>query len=256
MQTNPYLIEGPALVSFSGGRTSAYMLRHVLDAWEGSLPDDVFVVFADTHKERPETYEFVDDCAREWGVEIHRVERPGGFEQLITDKNYLPNPVTRFCTTELKIRPMRDFMRERGFEHWDNVVGIRADEARRARKLLAGEHKQRWDHVFPMLEAGVTEDDVMAFWRRQSFDLQLRQHEGNCDLCFLKGTDKRLAILSERPDLADWWIEQEERIGAQFRSGRWSYRRLKVVGQEMSKQCPLFPEGAGDDALGDCICGD
>ncbi len=48
---NPYLIEGPALVSFSGGRTSGYMLKHILDAHDGTLPEDVHVVFANTGKE-------------------------------------------------------------------------------------------------------------------------------------------------------------------------------------------------------------
>ena len=32
---NPYLIEGPAVISFSGGRTSGYMLKHILDAHGG-----------------------------------------------------------------------------------------------------------------------------------------------------------------------------------------------------------------------------
>jgi hypothetical protein len=50
--TNPYLITGPALISFSGGRTSAFMLRQILDAHGGTLPDDVVVAFANTGKER------------------------------------------------------------------------------------------------------------------------------------------------------------------------------------------------------------
>jgi 3'-phosphoadenosine 5'-phosphosulfate sulfotransferase (PAPS reductase)/FAD synthetase len=74
---SPFCIEGPALISFSGGRTSAYMLRRILD--EGLQPD-VHIVFADTGRERPETYEFVTRCAEEWGVEVHWVHRPGYFE--------------------------------------------------------------------------------------------------------------------------------------------------------------------------------
>ena len=35
--TNPYQIEPPALISFSGGRTSGYMLRQILDAYDGRL---------------------------------------------------------------------------------------------------------------------------------------------------------------------------------------------------------------------------
>lgn len=60
---NPYFITGPALISFSGGRTSGYMLRHILDAHDGTLPDDVVVTFANTGKEREETLRFVHDCA-------------------------------------------------------------------------------------------------------------------------------------------------------------------------------------------------
>lgn len=54
-EVNPYLIEGPALISFSGGRTSAYMLHEILRAHDGTLPPDVYVTFANTGKEREET---------------------------------------------------------------------------------------------------------------------------------------------------------------------------------------------------------
>lgn len=72
--TSPYLIEGPALISFSGGRTSGYMLWHILDAHGGALPADVHVCFANTGKEREETLRFVHDCETHWGVRIHWLE--------------------------------------------------------------------------------------------------------------------------------------------------------------------------------------
>ena len=50
-----YLIETPFVVSFSGGRTSAFMLRNILDAYGGSLPAQGHVVFANTGKE-PDTH--------------------------------------------------------------------------------------------------------------------------------------------------------------------------------------------------------
>ena len=58
---DPFRLDGPALVSFSGGRTSAYMLRRILDACGGRLPAGVHAVFANTGRERAETLRFVAD---------------------------------------------------------------------------------------------------------------------------------------------------------------------------------------------------
>ncbi len=225
--SDPFLIEGPAVISFSGGRTSGYMLRRILDA--GGLAENVVVLFADTGKERTETYTFVRAVEQQWRVPIHWVERHGGFTQLITDRQRLPNPLMRFCTQELKIRPMRDWMITHGFEHWTNVVGIRADEPRRVAKMretMERGTRERWDIALPLADAGVTVEDVNAFWQAQPFDLQLQPHEGNCDLCFLKALGKKRNIVRERPDLAAWWVEQERRIGQPFRQDQPSYSDL------------------------------
>lgn len=250
-EADPFLIEGPAVISFSGGRTSGYMLWRCLEA---GLSDetDVHVLFADTGKERDETYRFVEDCQHTWGVVIHHVERAGQFTQLITDRKFLPNPVMRFCTQELKIRPMRDWMLAKGYEHWTNVVGIRADEPRRVAKMREAAEKrwerwERWDIALPLADAGVTLDEVTGFWKRQAFDLQLKPHEGNCDLCFLKGYDKLKNIVRDRPDLAQWWSDQEVRMNATFRRDRPSYA-------EMLAQPDLFQHA--DENLIECFCTD
>lgn len=41
-----YRVAGPALISFSGGRTSGYMLHEIVRAYDGKIPDDVAVCFA------------------------------------------------------------------------------------------------------------------------------------------------------------------------------------------------------------------
>lgn len=268
---NPYLVTGPAVVSFSGGRTSALMLRRILEV---GLGEDVHVLFANTGKERAETLDFVAECARAWRVCVHWLERPAGagvhevdyasaarcgepFEALIRQRKFLPNPVTRFCTQELKIRVMRDWMKARGYEHWTNVVGLRVDEPRRVARQRASEGRDRWDLQFPLYDAGVTVEGVREFWRQQPFDLRLQPWEGNCDLCFLKGRAKRERIMRDRPDLAAWWIEREEemRTGgtATFRQDAPPYRDLLAL----SRRAMLPFDQAdldGIDDLGDCTC--
>lgn len=69
--SDPFFIEGPAVISFSGGRTSAYMLYRVLVA---GLQPDVHVIFANTGKERIETLDFVHEIETRWQVPIIWVE--------------------------------------------------------------------------------------------------------------------------------------------------------------------------------------
>src|SRR5690606_10171820 len=147
----------PALVSFSGGRTSGYMLYLLLQAHDGKLPGDAHVVFANTGKERTETLDFVHECGNRWGVDIHWLERsetaPGftevtyesasrrgePFQALIDRKKRLPNWRERWCTELLKVQPMIDFMAAKGYGlgEYDDVIGLRYDEGMRIIKGFA-----------------------------------------------------------------------------------------------------------------------
>lgn len=264
---DPFLIEGPALISFSGGRTSAYMLWRILQAHGGALPDDVYVCFANTGKEREETLRFVHECAMRWGVRVRWLEWrqrkgpvEGRFEEvgfnsasrdgqplagLIEAKSYLPNSVMRFCTDELKIKVMKCFMVSLGYERWTNVIGLRADEMHRVNKSRARSEsgKERWRNALPLADAGVAVRDVHSFWAAQDFDLGLLPFEGNCDGCFLKARPKLWETERTKPGTLQWWADQEARCGATFRP-EYSYAELI---QDVRRQPDMFAGGLFDD---------
>lgn len=276
--TEPFRIEGPALVSFSGGRTSGYMLWRIVQAHGGDLPPDVIVTFANTGKERPETLDFVRDCER-WApiVWLERVPGEHGkrfkvvdhataarngspFAQLIAEKQYTPNRNARFCTQELKVRVMRDYARSLGWEHWQNVIGLRADEPRRVAKIRHANEagKERWTVRVPLADAGVTAAEVSTFWRAQNFDLRLpningKALAGNCDLCFMKGVGILAKIIRADPAAADWWIAQEDAVGGTFRNPNRPHPTYRGFRDAVLAQLPL---ALGDDPGGDCFCHD
>jgi 3'-phosphoadenosine 5'-phosphosulfate sulfotransferase (PAPS reductase)/FAD synthetase len=290
---DPFKIEGPAVISFSGGRTSGYLLWRILQAHGGKLPPNVLVIFANTGKERLETLDFVERCSVEWGVPVVWVEfrfnsepgtkevngrtKPAGaagfvlvdyatasrdgepFEQVIQMRQFLPNPVTRFCTIEMKIRPIQKYIRSLGWDDFDMLIGFRADEPRRVTRARA-QNREGYDREFPLFDAGVSEADVLAFWRGQPFDLQLQSHEGNCDLCFLKGAGKIERVLKDRPELADWWIRMEQTIehrdggNGHFRRDRPRYSALLARSQRES--LPMMGDDEPDELSIACHCTD
>ncbi|MBR7900295.1 Nin-like protein [Burkholderia multivorans] len=280
---NPYLIEGPAQICFSGGRTSGYMLHQLLEA-NGGLPNDCIVTFQNTGKEREETLVFIKECASRWHVPITWIEWDGfeegsrsrchvrtadfdtasrkgePFSRLNEALGILPNPVMRTCTANLKVKTGRSFMRSLGYTEWDNVMGIRADEPRRVARLLSpGRDNSGGIPNLPLARAGVLKADVLAFWRDQPFDLALDPEGdfGNCDACFLKARHKIVRAFVSRPDLATWWINEESRPSeATFRNDRPRYSELLREAEFYAKQFLLaFPEPE-EDALIDCMCGD
>lgn len=264
---NPYFITGPALISFSGGRTSAKMLYHIIQAHGGSLPPDVIPVFCNTGKELEKTLRFIHECGSRWGADIVWLERlPGGgfervgfnsasrqgepFAALLSERQMPPNWKMRFCTADLKVRPKTAFALSLGWETWGNAVGLRADEGHRILRFFASNEKNQHERLkVPLAEANVTVQDVMAFWADQPFDLGLRPWEGNCDLCFLKGRGIRKAIIRDNPASADWWIEQERLTGGFFdRRDRYAPLAKEVA------ESPIFDFDA--TAEHDVECGD
>ena len=278
---DPFKIDGPTCISFSGGRTSAYMLWRVIQS-NGGLPDKAKVCFANTGKEDEATLRFVDRCSKEWGVPITWVEyaeaeetkdrfrvvsfetasRDGEpFEAIIRKRNYLPNPVSRFCTVEMKVRAIHRYLKSIGWTEWDSMLGIRADEPRRLAKIGNQDYGKHEEKIAPLGRVGVTKEMVGAFWEQQSFDLELPNiggvtYHGNCDLCYLKGASQIRSLIAEKPERATWWIKIEALAlasapsGAKFRTDRPSYAQMAKFAAD---QRDMFDPK--EEAIA-CFCGD
>src|SRR3546814_15277478 len=92
------------------------------------------------------------------------------YTTLFRSKKYLPNAVTRFCTAELKIETMKQFMLSMGYDRWTNVVGLRADEMRRVAKQQARNEagKERWQSAWPLVKARVQKHHIWLLDRKST----------------------------------------------------------------------------------------
>jgi len=215
------------LISFSGGRTSAYMAWWLLNNMQHKY--EMIIVFANTGKEREETLEFVNRCDIELGFNTVWVEacvhfyKNVGTTHVITNfkdaerkgepfddvifKYGIPNQNAPHCTRELKQRPIRSYANSINWNDCITALGIRSDEPKRLN--WNKKNKERLLYFAELMT--VTKSDVNNFWSKQSFDLELTSYEGNCDLCYKKGLRKLMTITKDKPELADWWREMEQK---------------------------------------------
>ena len=246
------------VINFSGGRTSAYMTKRLID--EGL--ENYIVTFQNTGKEMPATLDFINECDKRWGLNIVWLEYRYGnnfevvtyetasrdgrpFDELIAHKkHFLPNQMMRYCTKEMKIETVRRYLQSIGVKEWTSYNGIRYDEPRRWSKAKNLPSYQEIE--LPLVKWKTTKDDVLNWWSEQDFDLMLKQPYGNCDGCFLKGKGKLAIIAKERPELLDWWINHEEKSGSTFKK-EISYKQIKEASQSQQQ---LF----ADDPSFECFC--
>lgn len=163
------------------------------------------------------------------------------FNELLEWMTVLPNVVSRGCSTQLKIRTAMRYLFSLGYIEYSPMIGIRDDEAHRSIEILktcdSFEHPR-----FPLIEDGIRESDVLRFWKENDFDLQLQSYEGNCDLCFLKAKWKRIRLIREHPEMANWWKDWESRKAGNGRSqGNGKYFRLGEPYAEIEKLAQ-YPE--------------
>lgn len=220
-------------ISFSGGRTSAYMTKWLLDN-KRSEYNDIVVLFSNTGQEDERTLEFVNKCDIEFGFNVVWLEadvyhgRRVGTKYKVTDFNGasrcgepfeqviikygISNKAYPHCTRELKLAPMNTYIRENlGWKkgEYEIAIGIRVDEMDRVSSKMVDE-----SIIYPLCEDHkMSKKMINDWWRKQPFDLDIHEHEGNCLFCWKKSKRKLLTLAVDRPDIFDFPRKMERKYG-------------------------------------------
>ena len=220
---------------FSGGRSSAKM---VIDNYkEGDL-----VIFCDTEREDPKTYKFLNDFEAFENIPIIRLTMQGGWKGLLKKMKGIPNRAKRRCTIEMKIKTARRYLRTLGWIRYTQFVGFRGDE-----RVRVDGYTHYWKKVktlFPLYETKQSEPMINEYWNGKPYGLEIPKILSNCDLCFMKGEDKAIAILTNDISKADKWIEDEE--DEIFNPNKYTYfekrtmRQLKEAAQGFIDKGKVF----------------
>lgn len=187
------------ILGLSGGRDSA-----ALAIWMREFrPElDLEYFFTDTGKELPEVHEFLDRLEGYLGRPIQRLNPDRDFDFWLREyKHFLPSARTRWCTRQLKLRPLEQWLKDslNGGTKVHSYVAIRADENRSGYQAT---HPNMMVH-FPLREAGIDKAGVIDLldssgvgepgyysWRSRS----------GCTFCFFQQKIEWVRLMREHPD--------------------------------------------------------
>jgi hypothetical protein len=183
--------------------------------------------------------------------------------KMANGKNYLPNQMTRYCTTDMKVKPIAQWCYENTELPVEMRIGFRANEMSRAKtmseravngiesfKFKVGEKngRNKWKELpyrtasFPLIQAGIFKDTIENFWK----DKPVRfAYQNNCVGCFHR-SELMLKHMSNKAEKQfNWFIEMEKKNGCTFKNGI-TYEKIKSY----RTQLELF-----DDDFNECDSG-
>ena len=200
------------VVSFSGGRTSAYLV-HLMK----QMNPEAKYIFMDTGAEHPKTYEFVRNVVKNFDIDLvclrvdinQELGKANGYRVVSLDeigpdlqpwrdmlKKYgTPyNPGGAFCTDRMKLVPFTKYCKEHFGKDYVTWLGIREDEPRRL--------KPKDGFRFLSEISDFDKRDVLDWWSEQTFDLGIDEWLGNCVFCIKKAANKVALAAKDEPEMA------------------------------------------------------
>jgi len=235
------------LISFSGGETSAYLAKWLLD--NKSDEYNMKFVFANTGDEEEKTLEFVQQCSEKWNLNIvwvesvvHKNERKGSTHKIVSfksasrnrepfvsviEKYGIPNQNFLHCNRELKLNPIRSYMKSVGWTNYETALGIRSDEIDRVNI-----HRKKFKLIYPFIfMKPTTKPEVAYWWSKQDFRLDLKSYNTNCRTCWKKSDN----ILAETYRLNPHYFNFNKKMEKKYGKGKYTFFRNGRSTQELVK---------------------
>ena len=277
--------------SLSGGKTSSYLAVHYpadynifslvciddkkcvpLDKKIVQSINDKFEKYGYIKKygefiataEDDKTLKVMFDLEQMLGKEIVWV-RGDSFETIIKKKgNVVPNMARRFCTSEMKMRPIGEFVYHNIMDKKDlqpvfSNVGFRYDEKERAKttmqereiktKLVIGKRKtqQKWKEIFwgvsnyPLINNHISHPTIYKYWENKNL---IFPEDSNCVGCFWKDVQQLRKNYDTNNAKMEWFNNAEKKSNYNWKS-EINYDQIKKVGKQLD-----FNYGGGSGCQG------
>ena len=270
--------------SLSGGKTSSYLAVHFpadyeifslvcVDDAKCGHPDKSVMKFANDKlsnyastfgevigtAENPTILKTMIDLEQKLGKEIIWV-RGDSFDKVVKKRKALPNQQDRFCTTEMKMKPIFEWC----YMHLELPikmrVGYRMDEAHRIERFttefktsLQANKRKVWRHKWQSIEwregdfvlKNTSHERIQKFW--QGSDI-IFPKDSNCQMCFWKNEQQILRNSINCHPQINWANNIEKQVKRRF---RFDYTIQQIL--EMPMQLDFFETDGASCQAGECL---
>lgn len=153
------------------------------------------------------------------------------FEQTIKNHGeYIPNKIARFCTTDMKVRPIFNWWYETIGHVVEMRIGFRANETHRVGHKTGVETiketvskrsdgRNKWEEFawrvfsYPLIDDGIYKDDIAKYWADKP--VRFAKHN-NCIGCYWRNEIFLKKMSEQHPNKFEWFAKQER-----DRKGTW-----------------------------------
>ena len=260
--------------SISGGKTSSYLAKHFPadinifslvriddkdNLWMKGKDEKTRQIVSDKlgkefigTAEMDEIIYTILDLEQFIGTEITWVTGKSFEEVIKQNYGYLPNKMTRYCTVEMKLKPIFNWLQENTELPVEMRIGFRPNEISRAETVMKradengiehfntiiGKRKtqNKWGLVpyrkvtFPLIENNIQKDIIYNYWNDKNVRFAYRN---NCVGCVNRQPLMISHMASKDLDKVKWFEKQETITGNRFLSDV-SFKQILKFGTQSS----------------------
>lgn len=241
------------VLNYGGGRQTVAICLLIA---RGALPKPDRIVMADTSREKPKTFEYLEKYTRplmrEHGLEIEIAPRSLAKVDLYSHKGTLLIPVftptgklSAYCSGEWKRDVVERHLRLQGIEGGTTWLGFSHDERKRWSRSL-GTTRHNHTVACPLVELLLTTDDCLSLISKHGWP---EPHVSSCWMCPHQRNEEWAFTRDHHPELFAEACRLDEEIRENDdKGGVWLHHSRKPLAeadltvketQEVSRQCSL-----------------